>query len=254
MTTILELATKRSSQGQKSIAVLIDPDKIKNKEQLTSIIKIANENYVDYFFVGGSLLLNSFLPDVVGIIKSNSTIPVLLFPGSNMQIDKNADALLFLSLISGRNPDLLIGQHVVAAPILKESKLEVISTGYLLIDGGSSTSVVYMSNTIPIPADKYGIATSTALAGEMLGNKFIYLDAGSGAINIVNSKMVEAVKSTVTVPVIVGGGINSAAKAMQTLNAGADIIVIGNAIEKTPNLLIEVSNAIYDFNKSLDVH
>jgi len=153
MTTILELATKRSSQGQTLIAVLIDPVKIMNKEQLTSIIKIANENYVDYFFVGGSLLLNSFLPDVIGIIKSNSTIPVLLFPGSNMQIDKNADALLFLSLISGRNPDLLIGQHVVAAPILNESKLEVISTGYMLIDGGSSTSVVYMSNTIPIPAE-----------------------------------------------------------------------------------------------------
>ena len=254
MATILELAQKRSKQGHKSIAVLIDPDKIKNTEQLATIIKIGNENYVDYFFVGGSLLINSFLPDVVSLIKSQSDIPVLLFPGSNMQIDKHADGLLFLSLISGRNPDLLIGQHVVAAPILKESGLEVISTGYILIDGGSSTSVVYMSNTLPIPAEKIGIAISTAMAGEMLGNQFIYMDAGSGALNPVNAEMIGAVRHTINVPLIVGGGISTVEKAMESLNAGADIVVIGNAIEKNPNLLIGVSNAIYDFNKTLDIH
>lgn len=254
METILNTIIQRHKAGQKSIAVLIDPDKVQHPDELSVVIKIANENYVDYFFVGGSLITNSSLPDIINLIKSQSSIPVLLFPGSNMQIDNDADGLLLLSLISGRNPDLLIGQHVIAAPILKNSGLEIISTGYMLIDGGSTTSVVYMSNTLPIPSEKYSIATSTAMAGEMLGNQLIYMDAGSGAANSINSKMINAVREAVNIPLIVGGGINSSLKAMNALQSGADIIVIGNAAEKNPNLLIEVSNTIYDFNKSLDIH
>lgn len=254
METILNTIKQRHKVGQKSIAVLIDPDKIHHQDELNTVIKIANENYVDYFFVGGSLITNSSLPNIINLIKVQSSIPILLFPGSNMQINDQADGLLLLSLISGRNPDLLIGQHVIAAPILKNSGLEILSTGYMLIDGGSATSVVYMSNTLPIPSEKYSIASSTAMAGEMLGNQLIYLDAGSGAANAINSKMINAVREAVNVPLIVGGGINSSEKAMDALHAGADVIVIGNAAEKNPNLLIEVSNTIYDFNKSLDIH
>lgn len=217
METILNTIKQRHKVGQKSIAVLIDPDKIHHQDELNTVIKIANENYVDYFFVGGSLITNSSLPNIINLIKVQSSIPILLFPGSNMQINDQADGLLLLSLISGRNPDLLIGQHVIAAPILKNSGLEILSTGYMLIDGGSATSVVYMSNTLPIPSEKYSIASSTAMAGEMLGNQLIYLDAGSGAANAINSKMINAVREAVNVPLIVGGGINSSEKAMDAL-------------------------------------
>ena len=252
--SILEQFIDRKAIGQKSIAVLIDPDKITNREGLLHLIGIANENYVDYFFIGGSLLTSDTMSEVIQLIKSNSKIPVVLFPGSNLQIDTNADAILLLSLISGRNPDLLIGQHVVAAPILKKSGLEIISTGYLLVDGSNKTTVAYMSNTTPIPADKPSVAACTAIAGEMLGMKIIYMDAGSGAETPINSKMIRSVQKSVECPLVVGGGINSVDKAKVALEAGADIIVIGNAIEKDPNLLIEVSAKIYDINKALNIH
>lgn len=251
---ILETIQSRYKQGRKSIAVLIDPDKVFDGSRLEQVIQIANENYVDFFFVGGSLITNNALPKVIRLLKERSNIPVVLFPGSNMHIDNQADGLLLLNLISGRNPDLLIGQHVTAAPILKKSGLEIIPTGYMLIDGGITTAVVYMSNTIPIPADKYTIASSTAIAGEMLGKKLIYMDAGSGAKNSISPKMIASVRKSIDIPLIVGGGINSSTKALNAFNAGADVVVIGNAIEKDPNLLIEVSNAIYDLNKTLDIH
>jgi putative glycerol-1-phosphate prenyltransferase len=191
------------------------------------------------------------LGEVIKHIKENVSIPVVIFPGSSLQIDPAADALLFLSLISGRNPDLLIGQHVIAAPILKNNKLEVMPTGYILINSGKITSVAYISNTTPIPEDKYSLAACTALAGEMLGLRLIYLDAGSGAENEISPKMISTVRKAVNVPLIVGGGINTSRKAIAALEAGADLIVIGNALEKDPNLLTEISDKVYDWNQDV---
>jgi putative glycerol-1-phosphate prenyltransferase len=250
--SILKSLQERHQSGKKSIAVLVDPDKIDEPGRLTTLINLASENCIDYFFVGGSLITTTNLAQVVKQIKDNVSIPVILFPGSSLQIDANADAILFLSLISGRNPDLLIGQHVVAAPILKNNKLEVIPTGYVLINSGKTTSVAYISNTIPIPDDKYSLAACTAMAGEMLGLRLIYLDAGSGAEREINSKMITAVRKAVDVPLIVGGGINTSQKALNALEAGADLIVIGNALEKDPKLLIEISDKVYDWNQSIE--
>jgi len=248
---ILESLHAQSQQGKKSIAVLIDPDKIVDADQLESLLRLANENCVDYFFVGGSLVTTSNLTNIVKTIKDNISIPVVLFPGSALQIDPSADAILFLSLISGRNPDLLIGQHVVAAPILKSNKLEILPTGYILVNSGKTTSVAYISNTTPIPEDKYSLAACTAMAGEMLGLKLIYLDAGSGAEREVNKKMISTVRKAVDAPLIVGGGINSAQKALNALEAGADLIVVGNALEKSPELLTEIAEKIYDWNQTV---
>jgi len=248
---ILETLKAHSSQGKKSIAVLIDPDKIADADQLEPLLRLANENCVDYFFVGGSLVTTTNLSEVVKAIKDNISIPVILFPGSALQIDPSADAILFLSLISGRNPDLLIGQHVVAAPILKNNRLEILPTGYILVNSGKTTSVAYISNTTPIPEDKYSLAACTAMAGEMLGLKLIYLDAGSGAEREVNKKMISTVKKAVDVPLIVGGGINTPQKALNALEAGADLIVIGNALEKSPELLTEIAEKVYDWNQTV---
>ena len=167
--TILELIQQRHRSGKKSIAVLVDPDKVDDASRLRHLIDLANENCIDFFFVGGSLITTSNLSEVIQSIKEDVSIPVILFPGSSLQIDPGADAILFLSLISGRNPDLLIGQHVQAAPILKNNNMEVLPTGYVLINSGKISSVAYISNTTPIPDDKYSLAACTALAGEMLG-------------------------------------------------------------------------------------
>jgi phosphoglycerol geranylgeranyltransferase len=248
--SILNSLQQRKAEGKKSIAVLIDPDKVDDCARLLPLINLANENCVDYFFVGGSLITTTNLSDVVRKIKEHVTIPVVLFPGNSMQVDPSADALLFLSLISGRNPELLIGQHVVSAPIIRNTRLEVIPTGYMLVNSGKLTSVAYISNTMPIPEDKYSLAASTAMAGEMLGLKCVYLDAGSGAEREISPKMIGAVRKVVSVPLIVGGGINTAQKAARSLEAGADMIVIGNALEKNPDLLIEISERVYDWNKN----
>jgi putative glycerol-1-phosphate prenyltransferase len=248
---ILEALNSRRKVGKKAIAVLIDPDKINEAAQLDPLLRLAAENCVDFFFVGGSLVTTTNLAEVVTTIKENVSIPVVLFPGSALQIDASADAILFLSLISGRNPDFLIGQHVIAAPILRSNHLEVLPTGYMLINSGKTTSVAYISNTTPIPEDKYSLAACTAMAGEMLGLKLIYLDAGSGAEREVNKKMISAVRKSVDVPLIVGGGINTPQKAINALEAGADLIVIGNVLEKTPELLTEISEKIYDWNQTI---
>jgi putative glycerol-1-phosphate prenyltransferase len=165
-----------------------------------------------------------------------------------MQLEPSADAILFLSLISGRNPELLIGQHVLAAPIIRNTKLEVVPTGYMLINSGKITSAAYISNTTPLPEDKYSLAACTAMAGEMLGLQTIYMDAGSGAEREISQKMIASVRKAVSVPLIVGGGINTAQKAHNALEAGADMIVIGNALEKNPELLIEISEKVYEWN------
>ncbi len=243
--TILKTLQDRHRENKKSIAVLVDPDKAEDPSRLLHLINLASENCVDYFFVGGSLITGTNLSDVVRRIKENVAIPVVLFPGHSIQVDASADAILFLSLISGRNPELLIGQHVVAAPILRNTRLEVIPTGYMLINSGRITSVAYISNTTPIPDDKYSLAASTALAGQMLGLQAIYIDAGSGAEREITPRMIAAVRKAVTVPLIVGGGINTARKAIAALDAGADMIVVGNALEKNPDLLTEVSERVY---------
>lgn len=251
--TLLNALKEKQQLGKKSIAVLIDPDKVADHTQLHQLINLASENCVDYFFVGGSLVTTTNLSEIVNHIKGSVNLPVILFPGNSIQIEPSADGLLFLSLISGRNPELLIGQHVVAAPIIRNTRLEVIPTGYLLISSGRTTSVAYISNTTPIPEDKYSLAACTAMAGEMLGLQVMYLDAGSGAEKEINARMINTVRKAIRTPLIVGGGINTPQKALTALEAGADMIVIGNALEKDPNLLIEIADKVYEWNQSVEM-
>lgn len=233
-----------SAKGRKNFAVLVDPDNY-DRERLASLLHKADESGVDMIFVGGSLLTHDHLDESISLIKSLTQIPVILFPGSVMQINNKADGLLFLSLISGRNPELLIGKHVIAAPYLKTSGLEILPTGYMLIESGPITTVQYVSNTLPIPRSKDDIAVSTAIAGEMLGLKLIYMDAGSGAQMPVPVSMIRSVKKNIGIPLIIGGGIRSANLAADAANAGADIVVVGNAIEQDVALLKEISHAVH---------
>lgn len=230
--------------GKKQFVVLIDPDKLRlgNMEQ---VLQLAVEARVDAFFIGGSLIVNNMLDQCLESIRDYCNIPMVLFPGNSFQLSYRADGILFLSLISGRNPDLLIGNHVISAPYIKLSPLEVLPTGYMLIDGGTATTVTYMSNTMPIPANKEDIAVCTAVAGELLGLKLIYLDAGSGAREPVSLDMIEAVSGAIEVPLIVGGGIRTPERARQNVEAGADVIVVGNAIEQEPGLILELAAAVH---------
>ena len=242
--TIYHKILKIKESGKKLFALLIDPDK-SNRKQAAQLALKAQNCKVDLIFVGSSLLTNGSIQNCITSIKENCSVPVVLFPGNALQINKSADAILFLSLISGRNPDLLIGNHVIAAPVLKESKLEVLPTGYMLIESGKLTTAVYMSNTVPIPSDKNDIAAFTAYAGELLGLKLIYMDGGSGALNAVPASMISTVSSTISIPLIVGGGIKTPAKAAQCCKAGADIIVTGNAIEKDLTLIHKLCEAVH---------
>lgn len=234
----------RKHQNQKCFTVLVDPDKV-TAANTEALISLAVEAQVDYFFVGGSLVISDQLDTCIQQIKSACDIPVILFPGSPSQVSKYADALLYLSLISGRNPELLIGQHVVSAPFVKKSGLEIMPTGYIVVDGGAPTTVSYISNATPIPADKNDIAMCTAMAGEMLGMKLIYMDAGSGAKKPISESMIEQVAQHIEVPLIIGGGITEPEKAYLNCKAGADIIVVGNAIEKDFSLIKEMSAAVH---------
>jgi putative glycerol-1-phosphate prenyltransferase len=236
--------TERKRHGKKSFAVLIDPDKV-NDSEMQQLIDTAVSAKVDYFLVGGSLVISNYLDECIQFIKRSCNIPAILFPGSPSQVSKYADALLYLSLISGRNPELLIGQHVVSAPFVKQSGLEVMSTGYMVIDAGAPTTVSYISNAAPLPADKNEIAMCTAMAGEMLGMKLIFMDAGSGAKRPVSESMIEKVAGCISVPLIIGGGINEPEKAYLNCKAGADLIVVGNAIEKDSSLIAEMAAAIH---------
>lgn len=242
--TLYQQLTERKEQGRKSFSVLIDPDKV-DFPAIEQLVSLAVAAKVDYFFVGGSLVIADNLDEYIQLIKSSCNIPVILFPGSPSQLSKYADALLYLSLISGRNAELLIGQHVISAPFVKHSGLEIMPTGYMVIDGGAPTTVSYISNASPIPADKNEIAMCTAMAGEMLGMKLIYMDAGSGAKRPISEHMIEKVAKHIEVPLIIGGGITDPEKAYRNCKAGADIIVVGNAIEKDPSLIIEMSNAVH---------
>lgn len=236
---------KLSDTSRKKFVVLIDPDK-PTDEQIIEIVEKSKKVGVDFFFVGGSLLLTDSLDNCIKLIKKHCDIPVLIFPGDSLQISKWCDGFLLLSLISGRNSEMLIGRHVVAAPYLKLYGNEIIPTGYMLIDGGCQTSVSYMSNTTPIPHDKDDIAMCTALAGEMLGLKVIYMDAGSGAINPISNEMIYKVKNTISIPLIVGGGIRTPEKAAEMARAGADVIVVGNALEKGIEKLREFADAVHN--------
>lgn len=251
LTSLHETLSKRRARGQKSLAVLLDPDHL-DEAGCRQLLKLSETHPVDYFFVGGSLVMTSHQASLIRLIKSSSRVPVLLFPSHSLHLDTNADGILLLSLISGRNPDFLIGQHVVAAPLLRASNLQILPTGYMLVDTGRQTTASYMSGTTPLPYDKPTIAACTAMAGEQLGLRLMYLDGGSGAMYPVSAAMIRAVRQATDTPLIVGGGINTAEKAHATLSAGADVIVIGNQIEKAPEFLGEMSRVVRAFNAVLD--
>ena len=225
----------------KKLALLIDPDKHKSVQN----IDLSASSGIDYVFIGGSLLSKGNFNRCVEEVKKSTRLPVIIFPGNAGQVNPHADGILFLSLISGRNADNLIGQHVLAAPALKKTSLEIIPTGYMLIDGGKITTASYISNTLPIPADKPDIAACTALAGEMLGLKLIYMDTGSGALNPVPGNMIKEVKKYISVPLIVGGGIRTPEEAYNIALAGADMLVIGTIAEESPEMVSQISKSVH---------
>lgn len=237
--------------GKKRFAVLVDPDK-PSIQEIEQLAESAKKCKVDMFFVGGSLLTSNNLDICIKVLKEKTQIPVILFPGNTLQMSSRADAILFLSLISGRNPEMLIGRHVIAAPFLKLSKLEVIPTGYMLIDSGKPTAVTYMSNSLPIPYDKDDIAACTAMAGEMLGLRIIFMDCGSGAQKAISESMLKMVKQSINIPLIVGGGINSPELAGKICQAGADVVVVGNALEKEPELVASIAEVVHSYNLKIN--
>lgn len=232
----------RKQQGKSGFAVLVDPDKVAPSD-MPHLASLCNDAGVDYILMGGSLVVADTLDTCIQRFKAESNIPVILFPGSPSQVSPYADALLYLSLISGRNAEHLIGQHVISAPAVKASGLEVISTGYMVIDGGAPTTVSYISNSAPIPANKPDIALCTAWAGELQGKHIIYMDAGSGARNPISEEMIHKVSSHIDIPLFIGGGIHTPEKVYANCKAGANIIVVGNAIERDPMLIKELAQA-----------
>lgn len=226
----------------KQISILIDPGKL-SMDALNPIIELGIQHHIDYFFIGGSLMSHALLDETINLIKSKCQIPCILYPGSTYQISKKADACLFMSLVSGRNPEYLIGQQVVSAPLLKQANIKTISTAYMLISDSISTSVAYMSQSFPIPTSKTDIALATALAADMLGFSCIFIDAGSGAKNEVPIQAIHKIATHIDKPILVGGGIDSGQKLTNAFSHGADIVVIGNAIEDNPSLIKELASA-----------
>ncbi len=234
-----------SLSKRKKICVLIDPDK-HTQQSIKELVTAANHTKVDFLMVGGSLLLND-INIYIDTIKKYSNIPLILFPGQVLQLSLKVDAILFLSLVSGRNPDLLIGKHVETAPLIKKSGIESIPTGYMLVESGNTTSAEYMSNSKPLPANKPDIAIATAQAAELLGMKLIYMDAGSGARNPVSREMIKAVKSNIDIPLIVGGGLRTKEDIENACSAGADIIVLGNILENDISKLNEFVSIVHSY-------
>jgi phosphoglycerol geranylgeranyltransferase len=222
--------------GKKLLAVLIDPDKASD-DHLEALLSKSNCAYIDVIFVGGSVLTDGEIHSTISSIKKLTTLPCIIFPGSADQICNEADGILLLSLISGRNPDLLIGKHVESALQLQRAQIEIIPTAYILVDGGTETTVSYISGTRPLPADKPGLVAVTALAGEQLGKALIYMDAGSGAKNPISTEVIEKVRSFVTRPIVIGGGIKTADGVQKAWDAGADVVVVGNVLETDPAFL-----------------
>ena len=244
---IYNFLLQQKNQNAKTFALLIDPDKIKGPE-IPGFMSSCVEGKVDIVLIGGSLMINAEFDQKIKTIKESSeNIPVVIFPGGLNQISSYADAILYLSLISGRNAEYLIGNQVIAAPIIKKLGLEAISTAYMLIESGQKTSVEFMSGSLPIPRDKIDIAIAHAMAADLLGFKLLYLEAGSGAKLSVPDEMVQNVCDSINIPVIVGGGIKSPNIANQKAQTGADIIVVGNHFEKTgnKNLIKEFAHAIH---------
>lgn len=225
---------KAKSESRKLLAILLDPDKIV-WETIDGLILKINQSPASHIFIGGSLVVSDVMDELILKIKENCNLPILLFPGNPSQISNKADAILFLSLLSGRNPDYLIGHQVKAVPILKRTTLEIISTGYILIEGGNETAVSKVSQTQPISRENAQEVLHTAQAGEMLGNKMIYLEAGSGANLSVPSGIIELVARNIKIPLIVGGGIKSISEIQMAYNSGADLVVIGTAFENDNN-------------------
>ena len=223
------------------VAVLIDPDKFNSEKILLPLLKKVTFAKVDYLFIGGSTVTQKAFTETVALIKKNTTIPIVLFPGAAHQISGEADALLYLSLISGRNPEYLIGQHVLSANEVYDMDIEVIPTAYILIDGGTKSSVAYVSQTTPIPNDKETIILNTAKAGILQGKKLLYLDAGSGAKNHVPSRIIDILKD-LNHPIIIGGGIRSRESLKELSHA--NVLVIGNKIEEEIDFLIDVKEFI----------
>jgi len=243
--TILNYLLSIKEEKGAGYIVLIDPDKNSEKKLEEKISKINNSG-VDAIFVGGSLILDNNCERRVSIIKSLSELPVIFFPGGISQLNKYYDAMLFMSILSGRNPHYLIGEQVVAAPIVKDLGIEVIPTGYLIVDGGNNSSVQFMSGTNPIPIEKPDILVAHALAAQYLGKKLVYLESGSGAKNSIPNELVKAVNSYIDVPIIVGGGIRSPESAYEKVQAGASFIVTGTVIENDSMAMIkEFADAIH---------
>jgi phosphoglycerol geranylgeranyltransferase len=234
--------------AKKSIALLLDPDKTRG-DSLSVILKEAAECKTDYIMTGGSLTFSS-IDHLIGTVKNHCKVPVVLFPGNLLQLSHKADIILLLSLISGRNPELLIGNHVIAAPYLKDVREKLVSVGYILINCGSKTSVEYISQTEAIPADKSDIVIATAMAGEMLGLGMIYLEAGSGASKTIPLAVIKAVRESISIPLAVGGGIRKKKEVEDIFNSGADLIVLGNGCEKKPELLKEACKVRDELRKS----
>jgi putative glycerol-1-phosphate prenyltransferase len=238
-------------QGKSGFAVLVDPDKIAPSD-MPHLAALCNDAGVDFLLMGGSLVVEHQINTCIQRFKAETDIPVILFPGSPAQVTPYADALLYLSLISSRNADLLIGQHVISAPMVKASGLEVISTGYMVIDGGVPTTVSYMSHSAPIPANKPDIALCTAWAGELQGKHIIYMDAGSGAKTPISEEMIRKVSSHIEIPLFIGGGIQTPEKVYANCSAGANIVVVGNAIERDPMLIKDLAQATKGVTSSVE--
>lgn len=230
----------KTTTGQ--IAVLIDPDKISGREHLLALVKRLHFAQVDYIFVGGSTVSKEAFDLTIETLKANTHLPLIVFPGHYEQFSDDADALLYLSLVSGRNPEYLIGQHIASAQRIFHSNVEVIPTAYLLIDGGTKSSVAYVSQTTPIPRNQIRIAVNTALAALLQGKQVVFFDAGSGAKEPVPLELIQTLRANVEHPIIVGGGITSITAIEAYAEQGANVIVIGNKIEEDPDFLLDIAN------------
>jgi len=234
MTNIYNNILQSKIKNQKLLAILLDPDKI-DLNNVETIIEKINRSPATHLFIGGSIVENNILDELIIKIKQNCDLPIVLFPGNPSQISAKADAILFLSLISGRNPDFLIEHQVQAVPILKQTNLEVISAGYILIESGTETAVERVSKTTPLDRNNIDLVLATAQAGEMLGSKLIYLEAGSGAKHPVPLKLIQLVSQNIEIPLIVGGGIIDLQGIQKAYDSGADLVVIGTAFENDLN-------------------